>query len=61
MKSSADIAFAFDYNHSGKLDDIALYRPGHGSFFHCEGWACLIRGASCSPCLVMLTVVGAVV
>lgn len=33
LRSSADRAFAFDYEHSGKLDDIALYRPGTGTFW----------------------------
>ncbi|KAJ7882792.1 hypothetical protein B0H14DRAFT_3433286 [Mycena olivaceomarginata] len=30
-RSAADRAFAFDYNHSGKLDHLALYRPGTGT------------------------------
>ena len=30
LKSTADRAFAFDYEHSGKLDYIVLYRPGTG-------------------------------
>jgi hypothetical protein len=33
LKSPADRAFAFDYNHSGKLDHICLYRPGTGTFW----------------------------
>ena len=33
VKSGADRAFAFDYDHSGKLDHIALYRPGTGTFW----------------------------
>jgi hypothetical protein len=33
LKSPADMAFAFDYEHSGKLDYIALYRPGTGTFW----------------------------
>lgn len=33
MKSPADRAFAFDYDHSGKLDHIALYRPATGTFW----------------------------
>ena len=33
LKSSADRAFAFDYEHSGKLDYIALYRPGTGTMW----------------------------
>ena len=28
LKSDADRAFAFDYDHSGKLDHLVLYRPG---------------------------------
>ena len=28
LKSAADRAFAFDYDSSGKLDHLALYRPG---------------------------------
>jgi hypothetical protein len=30
LKSSADQAFAFDYDGSGKLDHLVLYRPGTG-------------------------------
>ncbi|KAG0274840.1 hypothetical protein BGZ96_004068, partial [Linnemannia gamsii] len=33
LKSSADRAFSFDYDHSGKLDHIALYRPATGTFW----------------------------
>jgi hypothetical protein len=33
LKSPADRAFAFDYDKSGKLDHIALYRPGTGTFW----------------------------
>jgi hypothetical protein len=33
LKSAADRAFAFDYDGSGKLDHIALYRPGTGTFW----------------------------
>ncbi|WP_298554576.1 matrixin family metalloprotease [uncultured Algibacter sp.] len=33
LKSIADRAFAFDYNGTGKLDHIVLYRPGTGAFF----------------------------
>jgi hypothetical protein len=33
LKSTADRAFAFDYDHSGILDHIALYRPGEGIFW----------------------------
>jgi hypothetical protein len=34
--SSQDRAIAFDYNHSGKLDHIAVYRPGNGTFWILE-------------------------
>lgn len=30
LKSSADRILAFDYDHSGKLDHLVLYRPGFG-------------------------------
>jgi len=33
LKSPADRAFAFDYDHSGKLDHLALYRPGTGTMW----------------------------
>jgi hypothetical protein len=33
LRSPADRAFAFDYDHSGKLDHIALYRPGKGTIW----------------------------
>jgi len=33
LKSVADRAFAFDYDHSGKMDHIALYRPGTGTMW----------------------------
>jgi hypothetical protein len=33
LRSTADRAFAFDFDHSGKLDHIALYRPGTGIFW----------------------------
>jgi hypothetical protein len=33
LKSPRDLAFAFDYEHSGRLDHIALYRPGTGTFW----------------------------
>src|SRR6266853_1973513 len=32
LQSAADRAFAFDYDGMGKLDHIALYRPGDGTF-----------------------------
>ena len=33
LKSTADLAFAFDYDHSGKLDHLVLYRPGTGTIW----------------------------
>ena len=33
LKSPADLAFAFDYDSSGKLDHLALYRPGTGTIW----------------------------
>jgi len=33
LKSPNDQAFAFDYDHSGKLDHIVLYRPGTGTIW----------------------------
>ncbi|WP_157634328.1 hypothetical protein, partial [Burkholderia ubonensis] len=33
LKSPADHAFAFDYDSSGKLDHLALYRPGTGTIW----------------------------
>lgn len=33
LRSPQDLAFAFDYNSSGKQDHIALYRPGTGTFW----------------------------
>lgn len=33
LKSPADMAFAFDYNGTGKMDHIVLYRPGTGTVF----------------------------
>jgi hypothetical protein len=33
LKSPADLAFAFDYDGSGKLDHLVLYRPGAGAMF----------------------------
>ena len=36
FKSPADHAFAFDYDHSGELDHIAVYRPGTGTFWILE-------------------------
>jgi DNA-binding winged helix-turn-helix (wHTH) protein len=31
LMSADDLAFSFDYDHSGKLDHIGFYRPGTGS------------------------------
>ncbi len=33
LRSAADLAFAFDYASSGRLDHLALYRPGTGTFW----------------------------
>jgi DNA-binding winged helix-turn-helix (wHTH) protein len=33
LRSKSDQAFAFDYDHSGKPDHLALYRPGTGKIF----------------------------
>ena len=33
LQSTGDHAFAFDYDHSGKMDYIVLYRPGEGAMF----------------------------
>jgi hypothetical protein len=33
LESAADQAFAFDYDSSGKLDHLVLYRPGTGAIF----------------------------
>jgi DNA-binding winged helix-turn-helix (wHTH) protein len=33
LRSRSDQAFAFDYDHSGRLDHLALYRPGQGVIF----------------------------
>ncbi|CAM1500910.1 Fc.00g100720.m01.CDS01 [Cosmosporella sp. VM-42] len=33
LRSKADRAFAFDYDSSGKMDHIALYRPGTGTMW----------------------------
>ena len=32
LKSPYDLAFAFDYDHTGKQDHIVLFRPGTGAF-----------------------------
>ncbi|KAK4448426.1 immune inhibitor A peptidase M6-domain-containing protein [Podospora aff. communis PSN243] len=31
--SPSDVAFAFDWTHSGKNDHVAIYRPGTGTFW----------------------------
>jgi len=36
LQSTADRAFAFDYDGSGKLDHLALYRPGTGQHMDFE-------------------------
>jgi hypothetical protein len=33
LRSPADLAFAFDYDSSGKMDHIVLYRPGTGTMW----------------------------
>ena len=33
LSSPADLAFAYDFDHSGKLDHIVLYRPGTGTIW----------------------------
>jgi DNA-binding winged helix-turn-helix (wHTH) protein len=33
LRSKSDQAFAFDYDHSGRSDHLALYRPGQGAIF----------------------------
>jgi len=33
LQSDADQAFAFDFNGTGKLDHVVLYRPGTGAVF----------------------------
>lgn len=33
LKSRADVAFAYDWDHSGKKNHVALYRPGTGTFW----------------------------
>ena len=33
LDNPGDRAFAFDYDSSGKLDHLVLYRPGRGAFF----------------------------
>jgi hypothetical protein len=33
LLDEADQVFAFDYDHSGKLDHIVAYRPGHRAFY----------------------------
>ena len=33
LKSRDDVAFAFDWDSSGRADHIALYRPGTGTFW----------------------------
>ena len=33
LRDSRDRIFAFDYKHSGKLDHLALYRPGTGTMW----------------------------
>jgi hypothetical protein len=44
LKSQADRAFAFDYDGSGKLDHLALYRPATGTI-----WILKNNGGNFSP------------
>ena len=44
LKSTADRAFAFDYDSSGKQDHMVLYRPGFGAI-----WILSNRGGQFSP------------
>jgi hypothetical protein len=44
LKSTADRAFAFDYDGSGKLDHLVLYRPGTGTI-----WILKNSGGTFSP------------
>ena len=44
LRSPADQAFAFDYDSSGKLDHLALYRPGTGTI-----WILKNAGGNFSP------------
>jgi hypothetical protein len=32
----SDVAFAFDWTHSGKKDHVAIHRPGSGTFWVVE-------------------------
>jgi hypothetical protein len=33
LRSNTDRAFAFDFDYSGKLDYLVLYRPGTGTMW----------------------------
>ncbi|KAK0708425.1 hypothetical protein B0H67DRAFT_496985 [Lasiosphaeris hirsuta] len=33
LKSVSDVAFAYDWTHSGRSDHVAFYRPGTGTFW----------------------------
>ncbi len=33
IRSTSDLAFAFDFNHTGRQNSIVLYRPGSGSYW----------------------------
>ncbi|OCK84464.1 hypothetical protein K432DRAFT_345148 [Lepidopterella palustris CBS 459.81] len=46
LRSPADSAFAFDWDSSGKMDHLALYRPGTGTF-----WVLKRNGADFVPVL----------
>ncbi|EPQ57643.1 hypothetical protein GLOTRDRAFT_137907 [Gloeophyllum trabeum ATCC 11539] len=38
LKNPVDLSFAFDYNSTGKLDHIVLYRPGTGTIWILHNW-----------------------
>lgn len=43
LHSEADLVFGFDYDHSGRADHLALYRPGTGTFWilkHISSYVC---------------------
>jgi hypothetical protein len=44
LASPADLAFAFDFDHSGKQDHLVLYRPGTGTV-----WILKNDGGAFSP------------
>ena len=44
LADPADRVFAFDYEHSGRLDHLVLYRPGHGTI-----WILANHGGAFTP------------